>query len=179
MDFFKIAETRQSCRSYNSEKQVGDETIKEVLESTILAPSACNSQPYHFTVCQNTMAKEVASECTGMGMNKFALDAPVIIVISEDEYNGTAALGARVKHNDYRSIDIGIAVAYLTARATELGLSSCILGWFNNDKIRQKCELKGDVRLVVALGYAADCDVIRKKKRKSFNELITIKGEIK
>jgi hypothetical protein len=43
-----------------------------------------------------------------MGMNKFASDAPVLMVISETPYSKTAALGAKLKNNDYRSIDIGI-----------------------------------------------------------------------
>lgn len=50
-----------------------------------------------------------------MGMNKFAKEAPVLIVVSKKPYNKSAGLGAKIKGNDYRSIDIGIAVAYLTS----------------------------------------------------------------
>ena len=64
-----------------------------------------------------------------MGMNRFASDAPILLVISEKPYVATAALGAKAKGIDYRSIDIGILAAYLTAEATAQGLSTCILGW--------------------------------------------------
>ena len=108
-----------------------------------------------------------------MGMNKFAADAPVLIVISEEPYCKTAALGAKVKNNDYRSIDIGIAAAYLTAEATAQGLDTCILGWLDDDKIRKICSLSYPVRLVITLGYAKEGDKLREKKRKDLNELVT------
>ena len=111
----------------------------------------------------------------GLGMNKFAVQAPVLLVISEMPYNKTAAMGAKVKGNDYRSIDIGIAVAYLTAEATAQGLSTCILGWLDDSRIRSLCGLEYPVRLVVTLGYAKDGDPLRSKKRKSLAELISEK----
>ena len=114
MNFYEIALNRQSCRSYDASRIVEEEKINAILESVRLAPSACNGQPYHLTVCQGETAREVAKATMGMGMNKFAADAPVLIVISEEPYCKTAALGAKVKGNDYRSIDIGIAAAYLT-----------------------------------------------------------------
>jgi nitroreductase len=106
-----------------------------------------------------------------MGMNKFATKAPVLIVISEMPYVKSAALGAKVKGNDYRSIDIGIAAAYLTAEAAAQGLGSCILGWLDDDKIRKICDLSYPVRLVVTLGYPAD--ELRSKKRKELSELVS------
>ena len=174
MNFSEIAKMRQSCRYFDNAKQVEDEKIQAILESTILAPSACNAQPYHFTVCKGEKAKEVAEATRGMGMNKFTADVPVMIVISEEAYNKTAGVGAILKDNDYRSIDIGIACAYLTAEATAQGLETCILGWLDDKKIRKICDLKHPVRLVVALGYPKENYELREKKRKDFSELITI-----
>ena len=105
-------------------------------------------------------------------MNKFASLAPIMIVISEMPYVKTAAFGARVKGNDYRSIDIGIAAAYLTCEATAQGLGTCILGWLNEKKIREICEIEGTVRLVIPLGYAKEEDKLRKKKRKEIEALV-------
>ena len=108
-------------------------------------------------------------------MNKFAVDAPVMIVISEESYVPSAALGAKVKKNDYRSIDIGIAAAYVTAEATAQGLGTCILGWFDDEKLRAICDLDKPVRLVITLGYAKEGDTLRAKKRKSLEELVSEK----
>ena len=173
MNFLEIAQTRQSCRAYDEGRSVEPEKLNAVLEAARLAPSACNGQPYHFTVCRGETAKAVVAAVTGMGMNKFASQAPVLIVVSEKPYVKSAALGAKVKGNDYRSIDIGIAAAYLTAEAAAQGLASCILGWLDDTKIRDICGLDQPVRLVITLGYAKEGDPQRPKKRKALSELVT------
>ena len=174
MNFTEIANTRQSCRSYDPERMIEEEKLSAILDSAILSPSACNGQPYHITVCKNQAAKKVAKAVQGMGMNKFASDCPILLVISEKPYVKTAALGAKLKNNDYRSIDIGILSAYITAEAAAQGLGSCILGWLDDAKIREICGLEGAVRLVITLGYASEGDKLRTKKRKSREELISI-----
>lgn len=172
MDFLEIAKIRQSCRGYDSHRPVEEEKLAAVLESVRLAPSACNGQPYQLTVCRGETAGAVAGAVQGMGMNKFASQAPVLIVISEMPYVKSAALGAKVKGNDYRSIDIGIAAAYLTAEAAAQGLGSCILGWLDDQKIREICGLAYPVRLVITLGYPAPGERLRDKKRKPMEQLV-------
>ena len=172
MNFMEIARARQSCRAYNETKPVEPEKITAMLEAAQLAPSACNGQPYHFTVCRGETAIEVAKATAGLGMNKFAVQAPVLIVVSEKPYVRSAAMGAKVKNNDYRSMDIGIAVAYLTAEATAQGLGTCILGWLDDAKIRKLCGLDQPVRLVITVGYAKD-EAVRPKKRKELSELVS------
>lgn len=171
MNFSEIAKARQSCRCYDAEREVEKEKIDAVIESARLSPSACNGQPYLITICANEKAKRVAKLTQGMGMNKFTSDAPIMIVISEKPYVKTAAFGAKIKGNDYRSIDIGILCGYITAEATAQGLGTCILGWFDNSEIREICDLDGDVRVVISLGYAKD-EKIREKKRKGIEELV-------
>jgi len=136
MNFMEIATQRQSCRRYDSSRPVEKEKVQAILEAGRLAPSACNGQPYHFTVCYGETARKVAMATRGTGLNHFVDQAPVMIVISEEDYVASAALGSKIKGNDYRSIDIGIAAAYLTAEAAAQGLGSCILGWFDDGKIR-------------------------------------------
>lgn len=173
MNFTEIAQARQSCRSYDASREVEEEKLAAILETARLSPSACNGQPYHFSVCRGDNAKAVAKACQGMGMNKFATDVPVMLVISEEPYCKSAAVGAKVKGNDYRSIDIGIAAAYITAEATAQGLGTCILGWLDNEKIKDICQLEGTVRLVITIGYAKEDDKLRTKKRKDLDELVS------
>lgn len=173
MNFTEIALNRQSCRRYDSSRPVEAEKLQAVLNAGRLAPSACNGQPYHFTVCRGEAAKKVALATKGTGLNHFVEQAPVMIVISEENYVASAALGAKLKKNDYRSIDIGIAAAYLTAEAAAQGFGTCILGWFDDAAIREVCALKHPVRLVVCLGYPAEGDALRTKKRKEFSELVS------
>ena len=177
MNFTEIAENRQSCRSYDAERKVEKEKLDKVLASARLAPSACNGQPYHITVCKGEAAKKVAKATQGMGMNKFASDATILLVISEMPYVASAALGARVKKNDYRSIDIGIAAAYITAETAAQGLGSCILGWLDDSEIRSICDLEHPVRLVITIGYPKPDDKLRAKTRKDMDKLVKIVGE--
>ena len=174
MNFTEIAQARQSCRSYDPCRMVEKEKIDAVLNAARLAPSACNGQPYHFTVLRGDIAREAALLTRGMGgMNKFAVDAPVLIVISEMPYVKTAFFGAKAKNNDYRSMDIGIAAAYLTAEAAAQGLGTCILGWFDDEKLRQLCGIGYPIRLVITLGYPGEKDQPRVKKRKDMEALVT------
>ena len=171
MNFLEIANARQSCRRYDESRPVEQEKLDAILEAVRLAPSACNGQPYHLTVCRDEAAQKVAKATMGMGMNKFAAQAPVLIVISEAPYVKSAALGAKVKQNDYRSMDIGIAVAYLTAEAAAQGLGTCILGWLDDKELRQITGWDAPARLVVTLGYPADTP--REKKRKAISDFVT------
>ena len=172
MEFFDLIWRRRSCRAYDAAREIEPERLTRVLEAARLAPSACNGQPYLVTVCKGETAREVALATRGVGLNRFAVNAPILLVISERPYVATAALGARLKGNAYRSMDIGIVAAYLSLAATEVGLESCILGWFDEKKVRELSGADGTVRLVITLGYPGEDDKILQKKRKTLDELV-------
>ena len=173
MNFTEIAENRQSCRNYDPSKEIEREKLDAILNSARLSPSACNGQPYHITVCKGEKAQLVAKATMGMGMNKFASDANVLLVISEEPYVKTAAFGSKLKGIDYRSIDIGILAAYITAEAAAQGIDSCILGWLDDEKIREITGIDKKVHLVITLGYKKVDDKQRNKKRKDLSELVS------
>lgn len=173
MDYLEIAQTRQSCRAYDPDRAVEPEKLRACLEAARLAPSACNAQPYHITLAQGEQAQQVGACVRSMGMNGFTRDAGVFLVIAEAPYNRTAALGAKMKDQDYRSVDIGIVAAYITAEAHTQGLGSCILGWFEEKKLQKLLNTTQRIRLVICLGYAARGDALRQKKRKDLSELVT------
>lgn len=171
MDFLDIANTRQACRSYDPAREIEREKLEKILEAARLAPSACNSQPYLITVCTGEKKELVAETTRGVGMNGFTKDVPVILVISEKpEKKGV--LGTLVPIDSYMALDMGIVAAYITAEATTQGLSSCIIGWFDDETVRKVCGNEGRTRLVIALGYAKEGDPIRKKVRKSIDKLV-------
>ena len=98
-----------------------------------------------------------------------------MIIISEGPYVKTAAMGAKLKNNDYRSIDIGIAAAYLTAEAAAQGLGTCILGWLDDEKLRKITGLDRPARLLVCVGYPKEGDPLRPKVRKNLKQLVSEK----
>ena len=97
MNFLEIARERQSCRAYDETKPVESEKLEAILEAARIAPTACNGQPYHITVCRGQASQEVALACRGLGMNKFATQAPITLVVSEMPYVKSAAMGAKVR----------------------------------------------------------------------------------
>ena len=112
MNFLEIAEKRQSCRAYDPDREVESEKLDSVLEAVRLAPSACNGQPYHLTVCRGELAKSVAEATTRLGMNKFAPQAPVVIVISEGQLVKLAKLAASMK-----KLLMGRSISIIVCRA--------------------------------------------------------------
>ena len=137
-DFLQLVLSRQSDRAYDKERPVEAEKLGRILEAGRLAPSACNAQPWKFVVITDReLALKVGKAAAGLGMNKFAKDAPVHILIVEESANITSLLGGKVKDKHFPLIDIGIAAAHITLAAENEGLGSCILGWFDEKEIKQ------------------------------------------
>ena len=170
MEFYEVLNSRESTRAYSS-APVENEKLERILEAARISPSACNGQPYLITVVKGDKKNEVARACADMGLNAFAKDAPVLIVVSEMPYNKSALLGSKLKGNDYRSLDIGIVTMAITLAATAEGLGSCILGWLSDKRIREICGLDGQVRAVITVGYKKEEKPPRDKKRKDESEL--------
>ena len=172
-DFIDLARVRQSCRSYDPDREVEVEKLEACLESMKLAPSACNAQPYFYYLVHGDEAKNIRGHLQLGTMNSFAKDVNAFAIVTEENYNLTAKIGSSVKDQDYKSIDIGISAAYFTAEATTLGLSTCIIGWFDENKLKEYLGTRSRIRLVIAIGYAKD-DKLREKKRKTSDALYKI-----
>lgn len=174
MPLIDLITKRQSCRSFASQR-VPRELIDQCLEAARLAPSACNSQPWHFMVVDSEPLKTRLAEasCTGLySLNKFALNAPVIIPVITERSRYAACLGGAIRGVQYSLIDIGIAGQHLDLQAAELGLGCCWLGWFNEKAVKELLGLPKSKRIDVmfALGYPAE-DKIRQKSRRSLTEI--------
>ena len=171
MNFSELVKNRQSVRSYLS-TPVEREKILTCLESTRLSPSANNAQPWRFIIVDDaTLKNEVADAISSLGMNKFAKQAPVIVVVVLESRDLVSTVAGSYQKKDYSSLDLGIAVHQFCLQATDLGLGSCIIGWFNEKRIKELLNIpKGKrVTLVLTLGYS-DAP-IREKQRKTLEEI--------
>lgn len=166
---------RQSCREFSS-APVDEALVQRVCELALLAPSACNAQPWKLIAVTGEKAKEVAKCLQDLGMNKFVSDAPVLIAVAEGKSNLTAKVGSRFKGSDFTANDLGILTAHLVLAAEAAGLGSCILGWRNESKLRAALGLSKGTKIphVVALGYPAEGYEVRPKKRKPLEEVFTL-----
>lgn len=173
MDFLQLAASRQSDRAYEH-RPVEREKLERILQAACLAPSACNAQPWKFVVVDDPeLARRVGKATAGLGMNRFAKEAPVHILIVKESMNVTSFLGSKIKDKYFPLIDIGIATAHITLAAESEGLGSCIMGWFDEKEIKQLVGIPAGKRLLldVAVGYAAKPK--RKKSRKDQDKVVS------
>jgi nitroreductase len=147
---------RTSCRSYRPDP-VPQAVLETLLEAMRLAPSACNRQPWRIAVVREESARQqVFAEgfLPGLGM-RWALDAPVFVVIGMELSLVPHRLGAAISGVDYPWIDIGIAGEHLVLAATEQGLGSCWIGWIRPAPLAKVVGWPKSVlpAAVITLGY--------------------------
>ena len=155
MEFSELIQKRQSDRKYKDEP-VRREDIVKCLEAARLAPSACNSQPWRFVVVEDKAAlKEMSEAAIGLGMNKFTAGVPVMVAVVQENMNLEAKAGALVKNKDYSMMDLGFAIDHFCLQAAELGLGTCIMGWFDEKKIKKLLGVprRRRVQLLISLGW--------------------------
>ncbi|MEA2042472.1 MAG: nitroreductase family protein [Bacteroidota bacterium] len=173
MEFSKLVERRQSDRAYYK-KPVEENKIIQCIEAVRLAPSACNSQPWTFIVVDDEELKNKIADSMSnrvLPLNHFTKQAPVHVVVVNEGSNLTASLGNKVKDKDYSKIDVGIAAEHFCLQAADLGLGTCMIGWFNEQKIKNLLHVpaKKRIELVITIGYSDD--ELRAKKRKSIERI--------
>lgn len=175
MNFHDLILARQSVRRY-SDKPVEREKIAQCIEAARLAPSASNSQPWKFIVVdQQPLCSEVAkatfSDITAF--NKFTLQAPVMVVIVLEKARLITRLAILIKKKEWPLIDIGITASQFCLQATELGLGTCMLGWFDQVKLKKLLKIPSDksIGLLISVGYAAEGYTQRTKIRKPTSEI--------
>jgi len=173
MKFLKLIKIRQSVRKYDN-KPVEKEKLQILIEAVRLSPSASNSQPWKLIIVdepelKNKVAKATFSQV--VAFNKFALQAPVIAVLTIEKPNLEAQIGGWLKKREFPLIDIGIAAEHFCLQAAELGLGTCMLGWFDEKKIKSLLNIprKTRIGLVITLGYAVKDYPVREKIRKEKN----------
>ncbi len=173
-NFLELVARRESCRQYDS-RPVETEKLLRCLEAARLAPSACNSQPWYFrVVTAPALRAQVAKATQSDGINGFTDGVPAFIVVTEEHAKLSQRILAKCDSQTYAQIDLGIATAHICLAATEQGLSSCIVGWMDEQKLHELLLIPQDtpIRLILCIGYAAN-DTLRPKKRKELAEITT------
>ena len=175
-DFTTLASARQSDRAFDATRPVEREKIERILETARLAPSACNAQPWHFIVVDEPELKNKVADATSskiLGLNHFTKQAPVHILVIEEKVNLSSGFGGWVKDKTFSMIDIGIAAAHIALATEAEGLGSCILGWFDEGKMRKLLGIPSGKRVIldIIIGYSTQPK--RRKSRKEPNEVIS------
>ena len=172
---FDLIVSRQSDRKY-SDKAVEKYKLDRIVEAGRMAPSACNAQHWKFiVVTEPQLVLQIADAASAklIGMNSFVAQAPVIMVIVREKPNMSSKVGATIKNKDYSLIDIGIATENICLQAKAEGIGSCIIGWFDERRIKKLLDIPKSkrVELIITLGYSLS--ETREKRRKPFEEIVS------
>lgn len=180
--FSRLVERRISLRKYG-DQAVEEEAIQRCLEAARLAPSACNAQPWHFVVVREPERREALAKLTvppGGVMNGFVRQAPVLVTIVAERPNITSQIGSVLKNKPFYLIDIGITAEHFCLQAADLGLGTCMIGWFNETGVRKLLNIPRSRRpvLIITLGYPPEetleeASARREKRRKPESEIVS------
>ena len=174
MDFLGLVSARQSDRCYDTERPVEQEKLERILEAARLAPSACNAQPWKFVVVTDPeLAQRMGKADASIGMNKFAVQAPVHIVVVEETPNFTSFIGGKIKRKHFPQVDIGIAAAHIVLAAENEGLGSCMLGWFDENEIKKLLGIPSSRRVLLDILIGYPLKEKRKKSRKPSEKVVS------
>lgn len=176
MSFLELVKVRQSVREY-SNVPIEREKIDRCLEAARLSPSACNSQPWSFIIVNTPKLRDKIARSTFndlVSFNKFSLNAPILVVVTATKGNLKTKVGQIITSIPYYLIDIGIAAEHFCLQAAEEGLGTCMIGWFNEKKIKKHLSIGKDqmITLIIAVGYPKSTS-IRNKNRKPISEIST------
>lgn len=173
MDFEKLVLQRESVRKY-TDKPVKREDIIKCVDAARMTPSAHNSQPWTFVVIDDKeLMQKVANETfnTVVRFNKWVPNAQamVAVVIEKTHF---AMVGSNKSDAEYNMIDIGAATEHFCLQAADLGIGTCILGYFNEKNVKELLNVpsKKRVGLLITMGYSP-FETARNKKRKELDEM--------
>lgn len=173
MNFTELARMRESCRNYTGEP-VPREKLLAILDAARMSPSACNSQPWSFVVADTPDAARRAAACVQVdGANKFTDHAPAFLIVLEEPVQLSPRIADKIDSQHFAQIDLGLITAHICLAAADLGLGTCIMGIFDEEKTKAYFQIPAEkrVRLILSVGYSADTSP-RAKKRKSLEEFV-------
>ena len=180
MTFAELVKARQSVRNYQG-TPVEPEKLQMLIEAVRLAPSASNSQPWKLIIVDEPELRTRVARATfsrTISFNKFAPDAPVIAVLTVERPRVITQIGGWIKRREFPLIDIGIAAEHFCLQATELGLGTCMLGWFNERAIKALLAIPRTTRvgLLITVGYPGPGHLLRPKIRKDTASMCSFNG---
>lgn len=181
MNVLEAIKARRSIRKFKPDP-VPDELINELLEAARLAPSGSNLQPWRFVVVKSAEAREKLNSATPL---TFVSKAPVVLVCCVDKTvlnnvelrarelkEAGAFLGTELENVKldgyakrrpqdettmmaYLGLNAAIAIDHITLRAVDLGLGSCWVMMFDQQKAKEALQLEDNYNVVALLpvGY--------------------------
>jgi len=180
MALMDLIRHRHSIRHY-LDRPVEREKIMQCLEAARLAPSASNSQPWHFVVVDEPTLKNKLCDAAFGGLfsvMKFPKEVPVLVAAVADPPGPGLRMGNLVLRTYFSLIDMGIAIEHFILQADELGLGTCWMGLFDEKKVKKTLGIPRDRKVValLPLGYFDEALAQRVHSRKTLEKMSSFNG---
>ena len=175
MEFTKLLEERRSIRAFDPEKHVTAEQIQEIVQAAIQAPSWKNSQTgRYYCVLSEEIVNKIRENCLPGARNAEKSEHAALIVTTFVHNRAgfqTDGTPDNELGNGWGCYDLGLQNANLILKATDLGLSTLIMGLREADKLREILSIPETetIAAVIAVGKAAEEPT--RKPRKSLGEI--------
>ncbi|MDD3921618.1 MAG: nitroreductase family protein [Eubacteriales bacterium] len=146
MDFLELAKTRCSIRKYKA-TPIEAEKLESILEAGRIAPTACNNQPFQLLVVQSKEGLAKVAEAANI------FHAPLAIIVCADH---AEAWTRPLDGKSSADIDASIVTDHLMLEATEQGLGSVWICYFNAEKLCDAFSIPEQYEPIniLAIGYA-------------------------
>lgn len=162
-----IIKSRRSVRSFDQSKEVKKELIWKIIESANWAPSACNSQAWHFIVIDD---RSILNDLVEKGLKK-AKDTPVLILVCYRRYVKKQPINPYL---DDQVQSASAAIQNLLLTAHNLGLGTC---WINGINIPVKNFLKipfgYEFVAMIRLGYPSKSEPGQQPRKYAVDDIIS------
>lgn len=167
MDLLQLMKKRYSAKSY-SNKKVEKEKLDYILEAGRVAPSAVLKQNHRVIVVESDEGLEKLSRACRTH------NPTCILIVCCDHENSWVN---PADGHDMTDIDCSIMSTHMMLAATEQGVDSVWLNWFDTEMIKRDFHIPESYKLVhlLALGYAdrpAPSPERHKRTRKPIEETV-------
>ena len=160
MEFQKVLETRRSVRKYDPNVSVTREQMEELIRAAQEAPSWKNSQTgRYYCVLSEEIVNKIRKNCLPGARNAEKSEhAALIVTTFVHNRAGFQTDGTPDNEigNGWGCYDLGLQNENLILKATELGLSTLIMGLRDGNKIREMLSIPESETIVsvIAVGKA-------------------------
>ena len=155
-----IVLNRRSIRRYES-KEIPKSVFDRILEAGRQAPSAMNRQPWHFIVLTDY---EIKKELSKGLFNRHVKDSPVTIV-------GCASTGLIDRR--WSIVDTSIALQNMVIAAWAMGVGSCWIGDFKEDKVKQLLNIPAKWKVVALVSFGYPAEKPHQRRKKSIEKIVS------
>lgn len=154
METLEAINQRRSVRKY-LDKPVEFEKVTTIIDAARKAPSAGNLQDWNFII---VIDKELIRQVASYSIEQYWIQtAPIVIIVCGLPEKHEMYYGLRGKRL-YNVQDCAAAIQNILLSATDLGLGTCWIGAFEEEKLRALFAIPPDVRpqAVITMGYSDD-----------------------